>query len=99
MNFKLLIFSSFLFIVDGFMLKLNSSFNNNIKPYNKLLLNGNGGGGNNIMYNASGNNNNDDDDDLTYFISLTLLNLYMFKNYNLYDLIFNNNIFFIKKTK
>ena len=98
MNFKLLIFSSFLFIVDGFMLKLNSPFNNNIKPFNKLLLNANGGGGNNIIYSAGGNNNNDDDnDDLTYFISLILLNLYTYKNNNLYDLIFNNNKFLIKK--
>jgi hypothetical protein len=91
MNLKFLIFSSFLFIVDGFMLKLNSPFNNNIKPYNKLLLNANGGGGNNIIYSAGGNNNNDDNDDLIYFISLILLNLYMLKNNNLYDLIFNNN--------
>ena len=91
MNLKFLIFLSFLFIVDGFMLKLNSPFNNNIKPFNKLLLNGNGGGGNNIIYSAGGNNNNDDNDDLIYYISLILLNLYMLKNNNLYDLIFNNN--------
>jgi hypothetical protein len=92
MNFKLLIFSSFLFIVDGFMLKFNSPFNNNIKPFNKLLLNANGGGGNNIIYSAGGNNNDDDNDDLIYFISLILLNLYTYKNNNLYDLIFNKKM-------
>jgi hypothetical protein len=95
MNLKILLFSSFLLIADGFIFKFNLPLLNNKKPFNNFLLNSNGGNsnGNNIIYYGGGGNN--DDDDINIFISLILLNLFMIektlKNNYLYDLIFYNN--------
>ncbi len=75
-------------IAEGLLLRYNAPL---INPNNKISLNGNGGsGGNYILHGGNGGNGgNNDDGDINFFISLIFLNIY--KNNNLFDLIFYNN--------
>lgn len=74
MNFLILSFFMIsMNIAEGLLLRYNSPLINNY-PNNKISLYGNGGGGGN------------DDGDINLFISLIFLNIY--KNNNLFDLIF-----------
>jgi len=72
-------------IAEGLLLRYNAPL---INPNNKISLNGNGGSGGNYILHG-GNGGNDDDGDINFFISLIFLNIY--KNNNLFDLIFYNN--------
>ena len=88
MNMNFLIVSFFIIsmnIAEGLLLRYNAPL---INPNNKISLNGNGGGGGNYILHG-GNGGNDDDGDINFFISLIFLNIY--KNNNLFDLIFYNN--------
>lgn len=76
-------------IAEGLLLRYNAPL---INPNNKislLLHGGNGGGGGNYILHGGGNSGNYDDGDINFFISLIFLNIY--KNNNLFDLIFYNN--------
>lgn len=88
MNMNFLIVSFFMIsmnIAEGLLLRYNAPL---INPNNKISLNGNGGSGGNYILHG-GNGGNDDDGDINFFISLIFLNIY--KNNNLFDLIFYNN--------
>lgn len=71
-------------IAEGLLLRYNAPL---INPNNKISLYGNGGGGGNYI--LHGGNGGNDDGDINFFISLIFLNIY--KNNNLFDLIFYNN--------
>ena len=88
MNMNFLIVSFFMIsmnITEGLLLRYNAHL---INPNNKISLYGNGGGGGNYILHG-GNGGNYDDGDINLFISLIFLNIY--KNNNLFDLIFYNN--------
>jgi len=87
MNMNFLIVSFFMIsmdIAEGLLLRYNAPL---INPNNKISLYGNGGGGGNYI--LHGGNGGNDDGDINFFISLIFLNIY--KNNNLFDLIFYNN--------
>lgn len=68
-------------ITEGLLLRYNAPL---INPNNKISLYGNGGG--NYILHGGGNGGNDNDGDINFLISLIFLNIY--KNNNLFDLIF-----------
>ena len=90
MNMIFLLVSFFMIsmdITEGLLLRYNAPL---INPNNKISLYGNGGGsiggGGNYILHGGGNGGNDDDGDINFLISLIFLNIY--KNNNLFDLIF-----------